>query len=482
VASVAQNIRGGLQKSEKYTGGDKAAWWMKPSESSPVVGGLADRLRSPGAKTGEVNRIEELAQDRANHIEGFNKGLEGTDKAYRGSIKTSGQTYLDTIKGNAGTYKEKLGGLMREAEGQSKSVENTYSNTIQPQLKSMLDDAQREASGAMTLQQAGDPNNAVHQATRNMFNTEASNVQNQGLAASGVLGSLGAQNASMAFGANGPMTVGQQQALYAASQGQAGQAFANAQRKMNDLRQQGILQGYVESDRQYQRGQGAKDRHRQAVGDVSGAEADYLQRTKGLREERGRGAADVMGIDTGLANAERDYKMDVAGADKQNAYNKANRDTAVVNARISAQQALQNAMAGGRNAVMQQNAQYAGAAGTVGGAVAGGYFGGPAGAAAGSAAGGQAASAAAGGGQSATMPAQSQGNAGAYQFNPNAGANQSYAQNASYDPNAGYNLTVNYPQGGYQSPYSASSNPSRGPGGRPQGRPDSPRRVSGGSR
>lgn len=235
----------------------------------------------------------------------FNK-MDNADSAYRTAFNEPYER-----------MRSRLGALHDEAFQQSNDARKTYTNDIQPRLKNVMEDAQKEASGAMTLQEAGDPNNAVHQKVRAMYDQQGANVRRQGLADFGVLSGLGAQAAQGAMGA--PMTTGQQANIYAANQSQAGNAYSAAQRRVFDLQQQGIDRGFEESDRQYQRGQGAKDRYRNSIADVSGAEADYQSRMRDFRGER-----------LGLSGAQMDLDNQRAALDRDIAYGQGERQLGAI--------------------------------------------------------------------------------------------------------------------------------------------------------
>lgn len=225
------------------------------------------------------------------------------------------------------SFRSQQSELQNEAERQSEDATKVY-NTLTPRYEDVMNEAQAEAAGAMTLQQSMDPNNKVAAGTRdlygqqgtnlrNTYNTEADQAQGQynslgqmasdqytnlgnqaqqgydslgnqaeqnftslaagtqqnfdqygqqsqdrynteagaararyedaaqgenrlGLSNFGALSALGAQAAQGAQGP-GPMTLGQQMAGLAASNRQAGEAFSNTQRRMQGLKDQGMM-------------------------------------------------------------------------------------------------------------------------------------------------------------------------------------------------------------------------------------------------
>lgn len=152
--------------------------------------------------------------------------------------------------------------------------------------------------GAMTLQQAGDPNNQVQTAYRDLYNTEGKtqqgmfeqagrNEMKQGQADAGVLSGLGAQAFANQLGSSGgPLTGGQMAGIAGMNMTQAGGAAMRAQGRMQALNQQGIEQnaalrgqgletGRQESGQQYERG-------RQGIADWTNYQNQQNQQQFGL--------------------------------------------------------------------------------------------------------------------------------------------------------------------------------------------------------
>ncbi len=186
--------------------------------------------------------------------------MKDSDKAYLDKLKGYNDAYAKETIGNKQQYLDKLKGYAADAEQQGKDAKATYTNDIQPRLKSAMEDAQKEAGSAMTLQQSMDPNNSVHQAVEGKYNDLAGGVQKQGLADYGVLSALGAQATQNTMGAAGSPMTGQQMGMISANNSRnASQAYNIAAQRMNDLKQQGIDRGFNESDKAYDRGTAAKD-------------------------------------------------------------------------------------------------------------------------------------------------------------------------------------------------------------------------------
>jgi hypothetical protein len=185
-------------------------------------------------------------------------------------------------------YQTQLTDLSTKAGDQAKDATKTYDNQIQPRLLSIMNQAQTESGGAMSLKDAGDPNNSVNQAWRGMYEQQAQGVGKRALADVGVMNSLGAQaTANQLGGMGGAVSTNAMLALQGQNMGQSGQAYARAQQQMQGLRDQVLEVGRQESNSQYNRGQAAKDRYTGSVRDFAGADADYQDRMAGYRGEQG---------------------------------------------------------------------------------------------------------------------------------------------------------------------------------------------------
>lgn len=157
--------------------------------------------------------------------------------------------------------------------GQLSGQEQAMYEAEQAGLGRMKDPAlgiEADAKGRMTEAQARDPNNPVAVAFRQFYEQQAGTEGKQGLADVGVMQSLGAQAFGSQLGGGAPMSTGQMQGLMAQNQNQAGQAFSNVQKRMQALRDQGVAQGWSQTENAYNRGIGALDRY----GSLSQMETD----------------------------------------------------------------------------------------------------------------------------------------------------------------------------------------------------------------
>ncbi len=306
-------------------------------------GGLGQKLQGLNPyDTGKSNKIakegEAKAEEQYQAGHAVSEKMGEADDRYGQDYENAANDYQHSQNIHNEGYKGDLSKLESEAGTQSTDAKKQYTNTIQPRLKGIMEDAGKEAKGAMTLQQAGDPNNSVQQAVRGMYDKQAQGAQKQGMADYGVMSALGAQAAGGQFGSGGPMTSGAMGQIYGQNQAQAGNAYAKAQGRMHDLQQQGIDRGFDESSKQYDRGQGAKDRYSKSIGDMDSAENSYLDKTSRLRDERGGYAGERFGVDSN-ANADRfNQANQAAGIKQQASFGRGERDLAGLGQKYGYQQ------------------------------------------------------------------------------------------------------------------------------------------------
>lgn len=291
---------------------------------------------------------------------------------------------LDQMSKYDDDFLGKISKMDDEASLQSRDARRAYTNQIAPRLKGIMEEAGKQAGSAMSLKDAGDVNNSVHQAVRKLYDDQAQGVRKQGLADSGVLAAMGQQATANQMGVGGPMTGSQLQLLSANNQQQSGLAYARAQQEMNRLREQGIDRGFNESSNQYERGQRAIDRYQGSVGNFEQGLDNNIARQRGFRTER-TGYGDMThGLESGGSLRDLGYIDQVYGG-KQEGINQA---IAMANAQNAAKSGIMTGVLGAA------------------GSIAGGYFGGPAGAAAGGQTGNAVGQGAAGYGQAPVYSSQ----------------------------------------------------------------------------
>jgi len=234
-----------------------------------------------------------------------NKERDIVDNRYQRSAGENIDENYRNVRRSEADYRDDL----RQAENVSnENMQNAKSayQTLSPYHRDAMQSARTEADSAMSLQDYMDPNNQVASGVRDLYNQEgegmfgrydqqAQNIQRQGQANYGVLSSLGSQAAAQAMAGQGPMTVGQQMAQMAMANQQAGEAYANTQRRMQQLRdmgmsgrealrQAGLERGFERSDRAYEAGRLAKEDLARRMSDYEGFEDRNINRTSGISD------------------------------------------------------------------------------------------------------------------------------------------------------------------------------------------------------
>lgn len=232
------------------------------------------------------------------------EGYKGNRSSLDKTADAAGSTYSNTIRSAEEENQGRMNTLLNHAQDQATKADTTYTNTIQPSFKNGMEKADNNASQAMRLTDAGDMNNPVQQGVRSFFEQQATNQGRQGLADVGVMQSLGAQANNQQMSAGRAMSGSQMQLMQASNGAQAGQAFANTQKRMQNLRDQGVEQGIAQSSAQYDRGQ-------QAVNTASNQRQGFLN-----AESQNTGRAQASrGEQQGFGNAISGSKQRVGGTD-----------------------------------------------------------------------------------------------------------------------------------------------------------------------
>lgn len=247
-------------------------------------------------------------QAKGDEIEKERGGADSTLLAQMGGNVDRTKAGLLTSKQD---WDAKQAGLERDLEAAHNSSSATYTNQIQPRMKDQMEKAQINAGSAMSLKDAMDPNNKIAAGTRDLYEKQAQGEGRQGLADAGILQAMGAQSAASQLSGGVPMTGGQMAAIYGQNQAQAGSAYANTQRRTQDLRDQGLNKGFERSDIAYGQGLDAQDRYRRSVGDYEGADRRHQGDEAAYRSEYGNRADNRYNTDKG-------YLQDVFGLDSGN--------------------------------------------------------------------------------------------------------------------------------------------------------------------
>lgn len=280
-------------------GQKSTAWGSAPTPAAP--GGAALAQPAPDPRSTERTEVE-------SKIPLYKEAGD----TYLNQYKKAGHEYLSRMGMAESGYRGQMQNLLGEADDAAKMAKSTYSD-VSGRLKGVMDKAGSEAAGAMTLAQSQDPNNPVAQAFRQFYEQQAQGARQAGLADVGVMQALGAQAFGGQMSGGAPITGGQMAALMGQNQSQAGMAMANVQQRVQNLRDQGIAEGWNQTDKAYNRGLEARDFYSKSIGDYEGAGNRYQTLAQGLRSERAGYGEDILGSNTRYADAQRGYSLDTAG-------------------------------------------------------------------------------------------------------------------------------------------------------------------------
>jgi hypothetical protein len=355
----------------------------------------------------------------------FDKKEKAAEDAHLRSYIREAMQNTDNVREYESKYRDATQNLYKKSESAEQFSDDQYKNIINKNLRQNVDQNRRNAGQAMTLAEAGDVNNSIHRSVRGLYDERADQSRKTGTQDYGILAALGAQATGNAI--NGPMTAGQLQGLQSANLGRANTAYQRALQRAQDLEDQGIAQGFVQSDAQYKRGVGERQMWQDSVNNLNNQQINFDASQGALRNEQGAILSDQRGSyerqeanrsgnthgmnDAQFQNAQADVhrrrnswyeyyntERDHAASDYNEDFNirtqRLNRNQSVTSARMAGNEAAANAArqgiynrlnaaTGAAAAGAQQGSSVIGAVGTV----VGGYYGGTAGAAAGGAAG-----------------------------------------------------------------------------------------------
>lgn len=306
-----------------------------------------------------LNGTKQSAQtaDISNYMAANKKTMDqqnADDQSFYGNVKGDAARRIGEVQGTEGKYQSQQGDALQQSKDQMKQAGDQWNNTSGNYDQSMQGMG-GQIAGAMTLQDAQNPDNAVAKSYRQSYENQAQGEGKQGLADFGALSALGAQASGNAMG-NAPMSIGQQVAMMGANQRQAGQAYTNTQQRMQSLRDQGRTVGMQQSDAAYNRGTALRDQMAGITGQKSNAYNQYFgQQNSGAATQQGiygnmqqsgqrlndatdSANADVINTENGVNQAKtgRQSNYDSQGYTlNQGAANDAyNQNSALINARM----------------------------------------------------------------------------------------------------------------------------------------------------
>lgn len=277
-----------------------------------------DEARSAGEQQkagqyGVLNQMRGNDADYEKQLQGMNTDYQHNRNKVSNQLNADTASYARNIGSNEDKFTSRQTDLMNEAEGQAKDAQSNYSNTIQPRMKSIMEDYGNQASQAMSLKDAGDMNNSVQQGVRGFYENQAQGEGRQGLADVGVLSALGAQATAGQMGTGMPMTGSQLGVLSGQNMAQAGSAYGKTQQRIQSLRDQGIQQGLAQSNAQYDRGVAARNANLNATQAYQQAGMNNQNSQQNYRGERSGFSGDIANSQANKYNTQFGADQSVAG-------------------------------------------------------------------------------------------------------------------------------------------------------------------------
>ena len=272
--------------------------------------GVEDMVMGKDNKTGEKIQQSATAENAAlggvksqmqSDYDQYGNQISGARGAYRGAEDTRDTAYDTQVDQNAAAagglesgLANKADTLENESKAQSDDARKVYTESVRPKMQSNMENA-------MTLKDYMDPNNSVQTAYRNLYANQASGAHNQGLADFGILAALGGQ-ASKGAMAGRAATGSQMAGLQSANMGQAGAAYQMAQKRMQDLQDQGIATGIAQNEKAYGAGQSA-------IKDFQNSESDQATLGANARAERQKYAGQAEDLRMSGVNRQADINQ-----------------------------------------------------------------------------------------------------------------------------------------------------------------------------
>ncbi len=364
-----------LFKGDFKGAGDEFVKGWTDTSTIGISAGMRDKKRGEEEAARRAEELNKQIGAEANKSMGIQKGLNKTYQADRNKALAG----MDTA--DIG-YRNRVRTLAQEADNSANDARNVYRG-MSTEYRNMQEDANANAADAMSLRDYMDPNNRVATSVRSLYDARGEEERARGQQDFGVLSALGSQATGTMASGMGPLTVGQQVAMQAQNQRQAGEAYSAAQRRMQNLRDQGLQMGFDRTDAAYAAGESARTRRenvardrRSHEGEFRGFEMANRGEREGLRQNERASEMSRFGRQTSRAGEDRGMAMELERARMAEVMRSAGASEAAIQLKLQ-QMAAEQA----------QYASMVGSGVSAVGSVFGGMTGGPAGAAAGNAVG-----------------------------------------------------------------------------------------------
>ena len=297
----------------------------RTTSSASASAAEAANLDAPAPKPAKVKPLtpEQERQKIFDQMAAENAAYDTKAKENFSGYQGQRNTQMDAMQAESDKQKAEKDRLVEDARTQSSKTSATYTD-LSNRYQSAMEDAEKNASSAMSLADYMNPDNQVARSTRDLYETQANAEQKRGQADYGVLASLGSQAAANSMSGLGPMTVGQQMAMQSQGQTKAADAYALAQKRIQSLRDQGLQMGFERSDKAYSQGQLAKEtaatrrgERKQVADDYDSVMAKYRGEIGGLQDQSGQISASALGRKMAASQEDYGFTSDAASSTLQ---------------------------------------------------------------------------------------------------------------------------------------------------------------------
>lgn len=310
-----------------------------------AAGGLGDLTGANSAKKAQdaLKDTEDQATQGYNQsLDAINKDTTNQESINREMNKTATQ-YNDWGQQYTDQYASRVGQLLTEAQNQGNDARKTYNTAIQPAMKDNMEIAQNNAMGAMSLQEAQDPNNALQSGIRGYFNDQSAGAMRQGGQSAGIADAFAGQQVGLAGQSGAPMTGAQQQDVYGKASQQGNNVRSQAMSKAANLQDQGIQTAQSANDTMYDQGV-------QAQNNAAGAAQDYQNGNLNFNDMMAANRGEVVDqqgnlLSNQLGNLDSKYATDQGSVDRnfQTEQDQLNNQIAAMNQKYGVQSGAQGA-------------------------------------------------------------------------------------------------------------------------------------------
>ena len=279
------------------------------------VTGSADKRKASEAY-GDQGAI---ANQQYQETQAINDKLKKLEEDRIQAAKNQRDTYNTGINNAFTPYVDKTRSLQGEVNRDRTAQQRDYQGLDQ-NINALMGRADADQRSGLTIAEAMDPNNRIAKGQQDLYRGQGKQYQDFARKQLQMPGNQIPQGANPAL-------------FNSVMSSNAGQAYANTQQRMDQMRNQGYMQGIVESQKSSSRGMDANARARALAGQRQGMQGAQMQSQGALRQEAGGYAGQRQGAL--LDRRERLFNPGVQNMQKQFSTDQAGRNVAAINQRTA---------------------------------------------------------------------------------------------------------------------------------------------------